>query len=263
MKKNTSPTISKTFTLVSSLKRDKEFEYQFNNPKDPNGKPIEGKLIVDICEGVDQIPKACQGAERSAVIFLSNDGLFCKSLMSSNELNNDYSVKDVEKPLDGFEITKKGNEFKVEIKCDHDAVKPTYNMLDHGLEIISKNSCRNYNEAGRFFDQNKEITCLFLIGIGCVLLFLGGYKWDLLMTFIGFAIGFCLAFLIFWTVVDFKETGTMYFLLFIVASGMGAGCAWAFNQYSYIGEMIIGFFLGYALAGYFMFFFEKWLNDVS
>lgn len=248
---------------MSSLKRDKTFEYTFRDHTIPNSQPMDGKLYVDICDGVDMIPKECKTSKRAAVIFISNDKSFCKVLMSSDELENDYTVKDKEKPLDGFQIVKTGNKFKVEIKCDPDALKPTYNMLDNGLEISSKGSCGKYNEAGRFFDKNKEITCLFLIGIGCVLLFLGGYQWDLLMTFIGFAIGFCIAFIIFWTVVDFKETGVMYFLLFIVACGLGGGTAWAFNQYSYIGEMIIGFFLGYALAGYFMFFFEKYLNDVG
>lgn len=248
---------------MRTLKRDKRLPYTYNDPNKPDQEPIEGELVFDICGGVDVIPASCGEGGGSAALFISKDQKFCKRLMSSNEAKNTFEVINKEKPLDGFTIKRKGSDFKVNILCDKEADKPRFELHDFGFNILSKGSCGNYNEAGRFFDKNKEITCLFLIGIGCVLLFLGGYQWDLLMTFIGFAIGFCIAFIIFWTVIDFKESGTMYFLLFIVACGLGGGVAWGFNRYSFIGEMVIGFFLGYALAGYFMFFFEKWLNDVG
>ena len=257
------PTTSKTFIWISSLKRDKRIPYTYNDPSKPDQQPIDGELVFDICGGVDVIPTSCEGEGGAAVLFISKDQKFCRRLMSSKEENNTYEVMDKEKPLDGFTIQRMHSDFKVNIKCDENANQPHFELNDFGFNIMSKSNCGKYNEAGRFFDNNKSITCLFLIGIGCVLLFLGGYQWDLLMTFIGFTIGFCIAFMIFWTVIDFKESSAIYFLLFIIACALGGGMAWAFNKYSFIGEMIIGFFLGYALAGYFMFFFEKWMNDVG
>jgi hypothetical protein len=182
--------------------------------------------------------------------------------MNFNFKTNTFHVLDDANVANGFSIKKKDADFRVELQCKPEIDVPEYVLYDNYIAIQSKDCCGQFNEAGRFFDNNKVISCLFLIAVGVTLLFLGGYQWDLLMSFVGFLIGFFSIFLVFWTMVDIQKGGAAYFGMYILAAAVGAGVAFLFMKFSWLGEMIIGFFLGYSIAGYFTFFLEKYLNDV-
>lgn len=218
---------------------------------------------MDICSGVDQIPQKCKDKTKTAVLFVADDEDFCVNLMALDVTQNTFDVLDPENVQNGFAIKRKDYDFRVELQCKEEMDVPDYVLYDNYIAIQTQDACGKFNEAGRFFDNNKVISCLFLIAIGCALLFLGGYQWDLLMTFVGFCIGFIFVFVIFWTMVDLKKGGAAYFFMFILALAAGAGVAYLFMRFSWLGEVIIGFFLGYSIAGYFTFFLEKYLNDVS
>ncbi len=183
--------------------------------------------------------------------------------MNFDIASNTVDVLDAENTANGFMIKKKEADFRVELQCKPEIQVPEYVLYDNYIAIQSQECCGKYNEAGRFFDNNKVISCLFLIAVGLALLFLGGYQWDLLMSLVGFFIGFFFIFVVFWTTVDLKKGGSAYFVMFLLAVAAGVGVAYLFMRFSWIGEMVIGFFLGYSIAGYFTFFLEKYLDDVS
>lgn len=187
----------------------------------------------------------------------------CVNLMATDMEQNEAYVLSKDDVRNGFAIKRKNSDFRVELQCKPEMDVPDYVLYDNYIAIQSKEACGSYNEAGRFFDNNKVISCLFLIAIGLGLLFLGGYQWDLLMSFVGFFIGFGFMFVIFWTTVDLQKGGVAYFFMFVLAAASGAALAYLFMRFSFIGEIIIGFFLGYSIAGYFTFFLEKYLNDVK
>lgn len=205
--------------------------------------------MADICSGVEAPPK-CKSIDPSLVLFVADDSDLCVSLLSTDISANDYILMNKNQPLNGFIMHKKGNSFEIDIKCNHDIVNPTFDMVNDVLLVQSQNSCGEYNETARVFANNKYLLCAIIIVIGSVLLTIGGYKWDALMGFIGFIVGFGCIFFIFWGFVGYKEEPASYIIIFVIATIVGILCAYLCRIFTFLSYLFMGFSAGFFFAKY-------------
>lgn len=199
------------------------------------------------------VPEKCGEIEPSLVLFVADNSDDCVSLISSAINENEYTLLDKNKPLEGFKINKN---IEVDIKCNPDAKEPTFNPLPTRIEIQSRDSCGEYNEAARVFATHKYLLCLILIVIGLILLTIGGYKWDALMGFVGFIVGFGLMFFIFWSFVEYKEESTSYIIIVIIATTVGILAAYLCRTFVLLSYLLMGFAAGFFLSKYLLTTFQ-------
>ena len=146
-------------TSIGKINRDNVFDFDY---KQEGKAPIKGKLYVDICSGIDQIPQKCKDKSKTSVLFVANDEDMCVNLMATDMEQNEAYVLSKDDVRNGFAIKRKNSDFRVELQCKPEMDVPDYVLYDNYIAIQSKEACGSYNEAGRFFDNNKVISCLFL-----------------------------------------------------------------------------------------------------
>lgn len=198
----------------------------------------------------------CANIEPSLVLFVADDSDFCVSLVSADIDSNEYMLLSKDQPLDGFKLHKKNNAFEVDIKCNHDIKDPAFKTTDYGLEVQSQDSCGQSNEAAKIFETHKYLLCIVLMVIGAIFMTIGGYKWDALLGFIGFLVGFGFMFFIFWGFVGYREESTSYAIIFAIATIVGILSAYLCRTFVFLSYVLMGFAAGFFLSKYLLTTFQ-------
>lgn len=217
--------------------------------KDTQKGSLKGNLYVNICSGI-KTPAKCGNIESALVLFVADDEDFCVPLVSLQISDNEYDLTNKTSPLDGFSIHKKDTNFEVDIKCNHDISTPTFVASDNKLDIQSRDSCGEYNEAAKVFANHKYLLSILLMVAGAILVTMGGYKWDTLIGFMGFFVGFGFMFIIFWGFVGYKEESTSYVIILAIATIVGILCAYLCRTFVLLSYLVMGFAAGFFLSKY-------------
>lgn len=244
---NSLSTTSRTSSLISIVTRTKGFDYTHNG--------VKGQIQEDICNGVS-VPDKCEGHTDALVLFVPDEGNECVTFVSPDFENTEYSLLDKEKPLDGLKMRNDKVGFEIDIKCNSEIATPSYNLDGSTLTIQSKDSCGDINEAARVFSEHKYILCLIGMVIGLVLMLFGGYKWDLLLGFVGFIVGFAFIFFVFWSFVDYKKETSSYIIIAVIALMVGILLAYLCKQFVILSYLLIGFATGFFLSKYLLTIFH-------
>lgn len=210
---------------------------------------MKGQIQEDICNGVT-VPDKCEGNTDALVLFVPDEGNKCVTFVSPDFEDTKYSLLDKEKPLDGLKMKNDKVDFEIDIKCNSEIATPSYKLEGSVLTIQSKSSCGFVNEAARVFSEHKYILCLVLMFIGAILMLFGGYKWDVLLGFVGFILGFGFIFFVFWSFVDYKKETSSYVIISVIAVMVGILLAYLCKQFVILSYLLIGFSTGFFLSKY-------------
>ncbi len=186
----------------------------------------------------------------SQILFVPETGNSCVSLLDSPIEKSEFKLANMKKPLDGFVVKKEGVNFEVRFRCNQEVEKAVFDLSGPILRIESKDSCARLDEAARIFDNHYILLPLLIIIFGVVLLFIGGYKWEFLISYIGFLVGFCGMYFIFWNFVEYKEETTSYIIIFIVAIVIGLLLGYLCNEVVKLSFFLVGFATGFFLSEY-------------
>ena len=238
--------------MLSILNSDKTIAFTYKHKEKGD---LVGKLYANICSAVTAPPK-CANVQPSLVLFVADDSDDCIPLISSSIRDNDYILTDKTHPLDGFSIHKHDADFEVSIKCNPDIKEPEFTATANGLEVQSQNSCGEFNEAAKVFATHKYLLCIILVVVGAIFMTVGGYKWDALLGFIGFLVGFGFMFFIFWGFVGYKEESISYIIIFAIATIVGILCAYLCRTFAILSYVLMGFAAGFFLSKYLLTTFQ-------
>ena len=125
-----------------------------------------------------------------------------------------------------------------------------FNLDGPEMRIESRDGCARLDEAARIFDRHYILMPLLIIVFGIILLVIGGYKWEFLISYIGFLVGFCGMYFIFWNFVEYKEETTSYIIIFIVAVVIGLLLGYLCKEFVNLSFFLMGFATGFFLAEY-------------
>ena len=89
---------------------------------------------------------------------------------------------------------------------------------------------------------------LIPIFLGIIFLFLGGYKWNLILSFTGFLFGFGAIFFILWAFVEYKQTTQSYLIMTAIAIIVGVIFACLCRSFSILSYILLGFLVGFFIA---------------
>ena len=228
----------------------KEIDYTL---KDPKLGEIPGKIILNICGKVN-IPEICLSEiSDTSILFLSTDQKTCRNLLSSKRNKNSYTILNKENPLDGFKIHQIDSSIDVLIECDKEKKKnnPDYIINENNnLVITSTDACGISNEAARVVFENKYIFSAIFFVIGLIFLFVGGYKWNVIFSFIGFLSGFAGVYFILWAFVKYKQTTNSYLIITAIAIIVGIIVACLCHSFSILSYLLLGFLVGFFITKY-------------
>lgn len=147
------------------------------------------------------------------------------------------------------------------MKCDKNATAPAYQPTDAGVEITTYDACGYVNEPARLFATHKYLLSVAFIVLGVVLLLLGGYKWDMLVSMLAFMVGFATIFFMFFTFVTFSPQATSYAIILVIAIIVGILLAVICKTFIALSYALIGFAGGFFLARYCVVAFQLVLVD--
>lgn len=223
----------------------KELDYSLNLSK--------GKLWINICDGVE-FPEQCDSSEhkKGAIIWVPNDkSAKCKVLLSSSVDENKYELLDQNNKKIGFKIQEnesQADSFTVEIHCNKEQKTPNYATSGSSLIIQSRNGCGQLNEPARIFFNNKIVFSLVFMTFGIILLVFGGWKWDKLLTGVGFIAGVSFVFFVFWAFVQYEPSTRSYVIISIISVIIGGILGYLCYKFEFLSYLSIGFFGGFFLT---------------
>ena len=186
------------------------------------------------------------------ILFVPTDGDQCVDLLSSSVNDNDYALTNPEEVRQGFSMNMKEtpNAYQVQMVCNKEAKTPTYSYTDNGLSIASRTACGHINIPARMFMNNKIVFSLVFMVIGLIFMIFGGWKWDKLLSGVGFLAGLSVVFFVFWAFVDYDPTTTSYVIISIVAVIVGLIVGYICHLFDWVSYFCIGFFGGYLLVNF-------------
>lgn len=215
------------------------------------GAKVAGKLYHSICNFVDSV-KDCGESFGSTNAYLLTKDKKCYNLIPSDRSQNIYSLfSDDDKnsePTDGFIIKSKKSDFSVEMTCDPTLENPSFEYTDNQLIIKSNDSCGTVDIVSQFIGTNPVMFCMIFILLGLILLFIGGNKWEVILTVLGFFVAVSAVLMFFYVLVDFKYNATSFAVIIILSISIGGIVAYLTYNSVFISYIMIGFPSGYLIS---------------
>lgn len=216
---------------------------------DQSGKKTSGSVLISLCSAITP-PDKCNDQLTSQILFVPDNGNDCVSLLDSEIDKLKFKLSNLKKPLEGFIMKTDRINFDVNFRCNQEVENAVFNLSGSTLRVESKDSCARLDEAARIFDNHYILLPLLIMIFGIILLFIGGYKWEYLISYIGFLVGFCGMYFIFWNFVEYKEQTTSYIIVFIVAIVIGLLLGYLCKEFVKLSFFLMGFTTGFFLAEY-------------
>lgn len=199
----------------------------------------------------------------SHILFVADEEDFCASLISSHKEKNYTELINHRKPKKGFIINTLEVDFDVELRCQRTLKTPAFALTYDGLRVETQDACGSMNQLARIFNRRKQVLSLMFLLIGIVLMFAGGYRWDLLISYIGFLVGFSFMFLFFWGFVEYDEQTTTYLWMALVASAVGMVISYLLHTFVLLSYGLVGFFLGFCVTKGLLAYLDLNITEVS
>lgn len=210
------------------------------------------------------VPDKCgMDIDSSHILFVADESDHCVSMLSARREDNYAELVNHRKPTKGFVTSTHHSDFEVEVRCAKGLKHPRFDLTYEGLRIETRDACGSLNHVSRIFVKREGLVHFTFLLLGIVLLFAGGYKWDILISYIGFLVGFMFMFLFFWGFVEYKETTTTYLWMVLVATTVGVILSYLFKTFVLLSYGIIGFALGFFTTKVALTHFDFNVTDVG
>jgi hypothetical protein len=248
--------------VPSWLIRDRAFKTSRNI----DGKDYTGTIYVNICKGAS-IVEACQKEfSSSSVYFVSDAGDKCENLMSHKITDNEIAYldpKDEKTKMQGLVLKTKSISptFTVTFHCDSNSTVPTFDYKPNGIRIESSDACAYVNEPAKILFTHKYILSGLSIILGAILVFAGGYKWNIIVGVFGFFTGMGSIFFIFWAFVNFTPETTSYVIITVLGVTVGILLAFVCTTIISVSYAALGFVGGFFLSKYLILIFQLILDQ--
>ena len=173
-------------------------------------------------------------------------------LLSASVNDNDYKLSNDSDVVQGFVMNIKDtlNPFQVQLTCDKEVKTPTYAFSANALTVTSRTACGHINVPARLFFNNKIVFSLVFMVVGIIFMVFGGWKWDKLLSGVGFLAGLSFVFFVFWAFVDYDPSTTSYVIISIVAVIVGLVVGYICHLFDFVSYFCMGFFGGYLLVNF-------------
>lgn len=184
------------------------------------------------------------------ILFVPTEGNNCVDLLSSTVDDNEYALTNPEEVTTGFTMETKDttDAYQVQLVCNKETKTPTYQYGNNGLTITSRTACGHINVPARLFMNNKIVFSLVFMVIGLIFMIFGGWKWDKLLSGVGFLAGLSFVFFVFWAFVDYDPSTTSYVIISIVAVIVGLIVGYICHLFDFVSYFCVGFFGSYLLV---------------
>jgi hypothetical protein len=243
------------------LEKDEKRELEYTLKEDET--QIKGKLLINICGSYKDIPEECGNRFKdSSIIFVSEDKKICKSLLSSDRKKNMYNILNDDFPLDGFKIHTDNSPLTVFLECNNEKKVPEFIINENNNLIVnSSDACATKNQIAEFVYKNKYIFCAIVFLLGLIFLTVGGYKWDLIVSLVGFLFGFLSIFFILFVFIKFENSTKSYLIITAIAIIVGIIVACFCHSFNILSYLLLGFMVGYFITKYVLMMMKTQMKD--
>jgi hypothetical protein len=232
-----------------------------------NDTNVEGTTFLNMCNGAKLNPSCRNLGVIPAAYFVPKAGGDCISLVSELYIENQYDLLDETTPeakANGFKVHKKNDSsFSVVFRCNPDKKTPEFTKTkENEIQIETYDACGHINEEARLLFSHKYVFSGILIFVGLIMLFVAGYKWDTVVGWIGFKIGFGAVFFVFWAFVNFTPELSSYLIILVVAIVVGLLLAFLFVSFIGVSYATLGFVSGLIISKYCVLVFQLITDQV-